>query len=229
MKFGTKSTGLGDTLLLTSVCKYFPNKFTIQINEEQARFKYIFQGLANVEICKKENIFELKEIGYGHYATRKLRNFFGELADGLDNRPLVLYSDMESEKWAFDFLKDKPNPIIFVPTCSKQWAETRNMPDDLMHEMIKTFKEKGRTAIICQSSNNYKNLDGVELIDLDIKKYICLLRRVGIYVGVNTGDEHLSTSVGCKTFVYQPRDGDGFLSVEWNYRHANSEYFIWQK
>lgn len=228
MKFGTKSTGLGDTLLLTSVCKYFPNKFVIQLDEKQARFKSLFFGLANVEICKKEDIFELKEIGDDHYATRKLRNFFGEMADGLDNRPLVLYADMDSEKWAFEFLKDKPNPLIFVPTCSKQWSKIRDIPDDIVNELIDAFKKTNRSIIVCQSSSNYKNIGGIDLIDLDLKKYISLLRRVGFYIGANTGDEHLATALGCKTVVYQPKDGNGFFSREWNYKHLNSEYFIWE-
>lgn len=228
MKFGTKSTGLGDTLLLTSVCKYFPNKFTIQLDEKQARFKSLFFGLANVEICQKQDIFELKETGNDHYSTRKLRNFFGEMADGLDNRPLVLYTDMDSERWAYEFLKDKPNPLIFVPTSSKLWSKVRDIPDKFVNELTNSFKKANRTIIACQSSSNYKNVGGTDLIDLDLKKYICLLRRVGFYIGANTGDEHLATAVGCKTVVYQPNDGNGFISGEWNYKHSNSHYFTWE-
>jgi len=226
-KFGTKSSGLGDTLLLTSVCKYFPNQFTIQIPESRKRFSILFEGLAKTEITKDEEINELPNVGFGHYATRKLRNFFGSVADGLDNRPLVLYSDMESEKWAFEFLKDKPNPIIFVPTCSKQWAEVRDIPNKILQNLLEFFKNQSYTPIICQSSSNLKQIDGVNLVDLDLKKYICLLRRVGIYVGANTGDEHLATSLGCAISTYQPKDSGGFSSEEWNYTNLNSKYFIW--
>lgn len=227
MKFGTKSLGLGDILLLTSVCKYFPNNITIQIDKDKNRFGCLFYGLAKVEFLDNKDIVELPNLGGGHYSTRKLRNFFGSISKGLDNRPLVLYSDMESEQWAFDFLKDKPNPVIFVPTCSKQWANIRNIPDTIVLNILHNLKEKGHTPIICQSSNNKKDIEGINLIDLDLKKYICLLRRSGIYYGANTGDEHLATAVGCKTFVFQPKDSEFFSSSEWNYNHLNSTYFIW--
>lgn len=227
MKFGTRSPGLGDMLLLTSICKYFPNAFTVQIDHVNKRFQILFHGIANTEIVSSEEINELANIGTGHYSTRKLRNFFGPIADGLDNRPLTLYSDLESEEWAFNFLKDKNKPLIFVPTCSKRWDSLRSLPDKLIKQLLVNFKKTSYTPIICQSSSNYKDIEGINLVDLDLKKYICLLRRVGRYIGANTGDEHLATAVGCNTVVYQPKDGNGFLSDEWNYNHVNSKYLIW--
>ena len=227
MKFGNSVHGLGDTLLLTSICKYFPNEFTVQIPHEKSKFSILFEHLAKVELCTQSEIRPLLEIGIGHYSTRKLRGFFGSVANSMDNRPLVLYSDYKSEKWAHEFLKDKPNPIVFAPNCSTTANETRNIPDKSVSNILDAFKKNGQTAIICQMSSNYRKIDGIELVDIDLRNYIALLRQVGFYAGANTGDEHLATAVGCKTFVYQPVNNDKFKSYEWNYNHPNSLYYNW--
>jgi ADP-heptose:LPS heptosyltransferase len=227
MKFGSSQYGMGDTLLLTSLCKYFPNKFTIQLTEDASRFSIFFDHLARIEVCAKNEIVPIADIGAsGHYATRKLRNFFGNAADGLDNRPLVLFSDKESEIWASDFLKHKKNPCIVVKNCSKRHSDTRSIPDSFFSEILKYIK-KNNTPIICQSSFNYTKTEEIEFTDLDLKKYIALLRQTGIYYGANTGDEHLATALGCRTFVWQPKDSEKFNSSEWNYNHPNSTYLNW--
>ena len=226
MKFGSAEYGMGDTLLLTSLCKYFPNKFTVQLPFEQSRFCIFFQNLAKVEICEKEQINVLQDIGSGHYATRKLRNIFKENAEQIDNRPLVLFSDIESEKWAAKFLKDKNNPCVVVKNSSRQWSDARSIPDKNFNKILKKIK-KTHTPIICQSSFNYTKTEEIEFVDLDLKKYIALLRQTGIYYGANTGDEHLATALGCRTFVWQPKDSDKFNSSEWNYNHPNSTYLNW--
>ena len=186
-KFGSSSQGMGDNILLTSIIKYFPNQITIQLPVEKKRFSILFEGLANVEITNSiQTIQDLGPCGE-HYSTRKLRNFFGEDALLLDNRPLVLYSDIESEKWVAEYLKDKPNPAIFVPTCSPQWKNVRNLPESIAKNLFNQISEKF-TPIVCQSSSNFLDIGEHQLTDLDIKKYICLLRKAGIYFGANTGD-----------------------------------------
>lgn len=226
MKISSLTYGLGDTLILTSVCRYFPKKFTVQLPPEKSHYSILFDHLSEVEICEKEQMTKLPDIGGGHFATRKLRNFFGDAADGLDNRPLVLFSDKDSEVWASEFLKDKKNPCILVKNCSKYWSETRSIPDDLFTVILETVK-KTHTPIICQSSSNYTETKEIEFVDLDLKKYIALLRQSGFYYGPNTGDEHLATAVGCRTVVWQPNDSQNFQSSEWNYFHPNSIYLNW--
>ena len=129
MKFGSLTYGLGDTLLLTSVCKYFLNQFTVQLPHDKARFSVLFDHIAKVELCDESEIRPLTESGSGHYATRKLRCLFGSVAESMDNRPLVLHSNYKSEKWAYSFLKGKPNPVIFAPNCSKHNSDIRNIPE----------------------------------------------------------------------------------------------------
>ena len=213
IKFGSKTSGLGDILLLTSICKYSPMKFTIQLPPEQERFSCLFEGLANVEIT--EDITTLEDIGTGHYATRKLRGLF-EGADLLDNRPLVLYSDPESEAWAINYLvkecAGKP-AVIFQTDCSPQWRHVRAIPESISSQIKEQLTAQG-VAII----------DASKMTDLDLKKYICLMRKVGRYVGPNTGDFHLAVSVGAMCNVYEPQNNQFFQDYEWNYRHPSISY-----
>jgi len=75
MKFGSTTYGMGDTLLLTSVCKYFPNKFTIQLTKDVSRFSIFFEHLANVEICEKHQINPILDIGFS-LRHKKIKKFF---------------------------------------------------------------------------------------------------------------------------------------------------------
>lgn len=223
IKFGSKTNGMGDILLLTGVCKYFPNKFVIQIPHAQKRFSIFFEGLAETEITDQPNY--LPDIGLGHYTTRKLRNFLGNDANSLDVRPAVLYNDIESSEWASEYLKDKPNPVIVVPTCSKQWSHVRNIPRHLIDASIEQLIDNGNTPIICQSSVNSYDYNGyINLHDLCIKKYISLLRQAGSYCGANTGDMHLAIGVGAKCTIIQPRPSSLFNPQEWCYEHKDIKY-----
>jgi len=228
MKFGSKTSGLGDTLLLSSCCRYFPNKFTIQLPKGKERFACLFQGLAEVEIVEEKDIIQIPDIGEpAHYATMKLRNFFGEIADRMDNRPLCLYSDLDSEKFADEYLKGKKKPVIFVPTCSPFWKRVRNIVPVLARQIYNSLVEQGYTPIVCQSSANFLDIGEHQLTDLDLRSYICLMRRVKIVHTANTGDETLATALGCNVTCYQPQDHQWFQGWQWNFNHPNNTYYTW--
>lgn len=228
MKFGPPEgcRGLGDTLLFTSICKHQPGKYTIQLPEHKKHLEILFKGLcANVEITDSTTI--LNSIGEGHYATRLLRGIYGDYGAILDNRPIVLYSDYESEKWTDDLIKKINKPIIFVPNCSAHWHSIRSISIDQSNEIIDNLLLRNYTPIVCSISDNPSiNFDKcINLIDLDLKKYICLLRRVGRYVGCNTGDMHLAIAVGALTKVFQPKSVPEFNENDWNYSHPSIKYF----
>lgn len=233
-RFTCGNYGMGDLLLLTAVCKYFPGQFTVEIQESMSRFSVFFDKLANIELIPDMDYTKLvryqhslPSIGRGHYATRQLRNFFGNKADILDNRPLVLYTDIESEIWVNDYLKDKPNPVIIAPMCSPNAKETRGMSEKLTNDIANQLRNNGHTPILCLSSKyEYKIQSYEKLTDLCIKKYICLMRKVGIYFGANTGDKHLAVSVGALTHVFQPAfDPKTFNPEEWCYNHPTIKYY----
>lgn len=226
IKLSSSSHGLGDILLLTSVCKNLiakNQKPLVSLPQKIKRFSILFDGLADVTIEDSSEF--TKDIGHGHYATRKLRNFFQE-ADNLDNRPLVLHSDENSEKWVTEYLSDKKMPIIFVPHCAKNWHEIRSLNEKIIQDLFVKFLNSGYTPIICESSNNKVNLNYENILtDLDLSKYICLLRRVGYYFGCNTGDMHLAASVGAICTVFQPSSNAFFNETEWNYKHPSISYY----
>lgn len=226
IKLSSSSHGLGDVLLLTGVAKHLlaqGHKPIISLPVKIQRFSILFDGLADVLI--EENYQNLPDIGSGHYTTRKLRNFFPH-ADLLDNRPLVLHSNSESEIWAKNYLADKINPVIFVPHCAKQWHDVRSLKIHNCQRLINQLKEDGYTPITCQNSSNPTSLENCNILtDLDLSKYICLLRKVGIYFGCNTGDMHLAVAVGASCQVMQPKNHPLFNETEWNYDHPSITYY----
>jgi hypothetical protein len=223
--FGSRETGLGDTLLLTSICKYNVGKYKIQLRPSQERFKILFDDLADTEVTEKINF--PAQIGGGHYSTRLLRAFYKN-ADLLDNKPLVIHRDKDSEMWAESYLNQIKNPIIFVPTCAKRWSKIRNLPNDLVLNIFDSMAKQGFSPIVCSSKDNSPNIhhDVHTLIDLDLSKYISLLRKVGKYVGCNTGDMHLAISVGAECQVFQPQKNQFFYPEEWCYKSNNIKYVI---
>lgn len=229
MKFSSKENGLGDLLLFTSIFKYFPLKYTMQIPVSAQRFHILFKGLAHVEIT--DNIQPLQDLGqpYEHCAVQKLRNFIGNYALKTNHLPLVLYFDEDKNEKAIKILLGKKNPVIINPCCSPKWAETRNMPKDSVKDLIGHLKRQGRDIIYCSNSENRMNLDSIaeEIVDLDLATYIHLLRNCGFYCGANTGDMHLAAAVGCKCVVYNPKSGGGFNQSNWCYDHPNITNLTW--
>jgi ADP-heptose:LPS heptosyltransferase len=227
-KFGPASTGMGDILLFTSIFKYFPNKLTFQLPKEKEKYSILFQGLANIEIIEKEKINILHSIGYGHYATALLRNFFNH-ADILDNRPLVLYTDKESEEWADDFLKKIKNPIIICPVASERtggWENERSFKKELTLKVIQDCRLNNLTPIL----HLFKNIEEFDCClkvphNLNLEKYICLLRKCGRFIGCNTGDMHLAISLGCLCTVMQPKTTPTFDETQWSYSHPSITYY----
>lgn len=227
IKLSSGSYGLGDTLLLTSVAKYLTKELVVQLPESKRHFSILFEGLCDVEINDNLNK-NIYEIGFGHYATRKLRYFFNDTAEYLDNRPLTLYSDAESEKWVFNFLKNIKNPVIVVPHCSPLHASERNIPKPIIESILANLLKQSYTPIICQNSKNiYHTIYENQLIDIDLNKYICLLRKVGLYFGCNTGDMHLAIATGALTNVFEPKKGIYFKRQEWTYSHPTIKYSTW--
>ena len=220
------SQGLGDVLLITSIAKFFPNELTVQIPTEQSRFNILFKGLAKVENCLPEDLIPLHDYGGGHYARRKLRRFFGADAENLDVRPLILYSDPDSELWAAEYLKDKPNPLIVCPFVAKAWSQVRDLPFDIIQEILAGAKLKNQTPIIIQSGE--QKWDCATLDNLDLPKLICLMRQAGRVTTANTGLYHLAVAVGALVECYQPEDGPLFNSNEWCYKdHPTIKHYTW--
>jgi hypothetical protein len=232
MKVTCGNYGMGDTLLMTAICKYFPFKFTILLPKDQEKFKIFFDNLAKVEIT--DNVpFEimtknsLPKLGNGHYTTRMLRGIFGSYGDLIDNRPLVISSNFSADTWTYEYLKDKPNPVIVSPMCSALAKDIRGISENDCSKIIELLKRKRYTPIlILSSSYTYdKNIAEHVLIDLEITKYLSLMKKVGLYYGSNTGDKHLAVAVGAETHVFEPENHPMFNPSEWDYNHPTIKYY----
>lgn len=222
--------GLGDTLMLTSLAKNITEPVKVLLPKKVERFSILFDKLANVEIIDDDKFRGYKStpnFGSGPYIRQKLRGFFRNEAEYMDIRPLVLHTKPSSELWAAEYLADKPNPVIFVPTCSPQWASVRNLPVKLAHSVYAELREKGFTPIVCQSSSNFLDIGEHQLNDLDLSKYICLLRQAGEFVGANTGDFHVAVGVGARATCIEPQSHSLFQTSEWRYKHQNIIYYTW--
>jgi hypothetical protein len=222
---GVNNNGLGDTLLFTSLCKYDRN-FKIQLREKNKRFSCLFQNLAEVEIVEEITKWPISGGKTEHYATSILKNFFKN-AELLDNRPLVLFSDEESETWVSEFLKDKKNPVIFSPISSGGQSAYTSIPKEISSMILTKLIQDQITPII--SVYNYEDFDYENnftcIKNLDLKKFICLMRKVGIFIGCNSGDMHLAVAVGAEVQVFQPKSNQFFNEVEWSYTHPAIKYF----
>jgi hypothetical protein len=220
------SQGLGDLLILTSIVKQAPKEFAVQLLEEQKRFAVLFDKLANVEICKESELQPLSDFGSGHFARRKIRGLMGGLAEFIDIKPLVLYSDYASESWAAEYLKDKPNPLIICPFVAKAWSAVRDLPFDLVQDIISGAKLKNQTPIIIQSGEQKWGCDTLD--NLELPKLICLMRQAGRVSTANTGLYHLAVAVGALVTCYQPKDGPLFNSSEWCYLSSPTiKHYTW--
>lgn len=220
------SQGLGDLLILTSIAKYASGELTVQLLKEQERFAILFNHLANVEICEKSELQPLANYGCGHYARQKIRGLMGNNAEYIDIRPLVLYSDLDSNNWAAEYLKDKPNPLIVCPFVAKAWSQVRDLPFDIIQEILSGAKLKNQTPIIIQSGE--QKWDCATLDNLDLPKLICLMRQAGRVTTANTGLYHLAVAVGALVECYQPEDGPLFNSNEWCYKdHPTIKHYTW--
>lgn len=231
IKLMSDQHGLGDTLLFTPVVKHLKSRnieCEFFLPKEKERFQILFDGLCKVNLISEEEQNEIKptqNIGYnGTYILRKLRNFF-EDAEVLDIRPIVLHSKKESELWAFNFLKEIKNPVIFVPNCSKKWHHIRSLNQKISYSIINDLLKNNCTPILCESSDNPSNLDyKLKLTDLDLSKYISLLRKVGIYFGCNTGDMNLAIAVGSICHSFEPLNSPYFNREEYDYNHPSIIY-----
>lgn len=216
MILNSSQYGLGDTILLTSVARHLKNP-TVQLPVRQQRFEILFRGLANVDIYQEVNP-TLRDVGEGHYALRKLRGIFGSAAENMDYRPIVYADKMSEGSKRFvenHYLRGKRNPVVICPFVAKQWSAVRDIPYDLVKEIIGGAKYRGETPIVVQDSD----VDwGVETLrSLHLEDLICLMARCKKLYTANTGVYHLGVALGMNVECYMPPDSHLFQSSEWCY------------
>ena len=225
MNIQSLSDGLGDTILLSSVCKYFPEKISVKLTEKVKRFGCLFKNIANIQISD-DNSGDACEIGLGHYATRKLRYFFGEYADLMDNRPICFFSDDKSEIAAAK-IKNGRICAIVCPTVADHWNDIGSLPEKVFQSILKRLSDAEITPIII-SSGDYNCFNYEKYNNLPLETLVCLMRQCGQYEGTCTGLYHLAASVGAKINCFIPPKNNIFFPEEWCYDHPTIQHFTWQ-
>lgn len=146
------------------------------------------------------------DLGDGLYVDRKLR-YYGLY--GKDNVPYIEYKgDEESNALVDRILRKYKKPIVFKPNCSGRWKHFRQYPFDFWENKLIKLKDDGYDVLSFGISDNYTYCDCVDeyFLDLNVQLLSVFYRKIGKYIGVNTGDLHLMLAVGGSAVVYEPND-----------------------
>jgi hypothetical protein len=197
--------GLGDHLLFTPVCKH-KKDLTVLIHKNYKRFSFLFENL-----CKEIIIVDTfpgcrHVLGDGLFVDRFLRYY--DLY-GKDNIPYIEFKGSEALNIIVDsVLRKYKKPIVFKPNCSGRWKHFRQYPSDFWVDKLLKLKEDGYDILSFGISENYTYCNNVDehFLDLDVQLLSVFYRKIGKYIGVNTGDEHLMLAVGGCAVVYEPND-----------------------
>lgn len=185
-----QSTGMGDILLLTAICKHIPDCI-VELKPELKKFERFFFGQCKSLIYKDEPL-DLKNTGNVHYAKAKMAGVgMGDLC----YLPKVQVSKEEIDKGKKLIAKFK-NPVAFVPNTSAKFKSTREIPVEVWNEILDKLKEKHDILQFGLSSNFTEFSQATPILDLDITELICYYSAIGSYYGVETGDKHLMLACG---------------------------------
>jgi hypothetical protein len=220
-KIGTgQATGLGDVLLLTAICKYMPNCI-VELHPKVERFSRFFQGQCK-EIIIKENPVDLSNIGTDHYALCKMR---GIGLNGKCHLPHIVLTEKDIQRGK-ELIADYPNPIAFVPNCSKSWAHMREMPKEKWHPILKKL-QKDHTILQFGFESNFTDFDNtVKIKNCSIEDLVCYFSVIKKYIGVDTGDRHLMLACGGTEEVFCPPSNLHYDHHRWHYNSSRSTYHI---
>lgn len=223
MSVGTPrtSSGMGDTLLLTAICKHIPG-ITVELFPEAAKFKIFFDNLCE-KVLITENAFVTPDIPPGHFAQQKLRFY------GIENKCYLPYIHIKKEYIirGEQLIANHTNPIVFVPNCAKH-NKNREPHGTYFQELIDNLSQK-RSVLQFGLSNNFTQYrNTIPIVDSSIYDLICYYSVIKQFVGVDTGDTHLMIALGGYCDIYVPRNQYIRNSTWWNYQyypHINYHYF----
>jgi len=207
------SSGLGDVLLLTAVCKHFPG-LTVQLHPNYQRFAFLFDGL-----CEKVEFTTTPVHTLGMRPHKTVTE--GMLEDfgyhGKDTTPFIFVNRDDYEQ-AKQELKHIKNPIVVKANCSSRWKDVRQYDINYVQKEVNKLILAGFTPIQFGISDNFTPLDGcIHMIDVDIQKLSAIYKVIGHYFGTDTGDMHLMIAVGGTCTVLVP---------EKNHLEYNPDQFV---
>jgi hypothetical protein len=214
--WGPDASGLGDLIMLTPLCNVFPGEVTVQIPTKAARFACIFDGVARVQLIDPP--FKSPRLGDGIYVQQMLRAMGKPDASCV---PRIALKDEEIEQ-AREFLKPYPNPLVLVVNCAAHWKHMREFDPAKWQTVVDQIKDR-YTILQFGVSSNFTPIAGTTPIkDLPIRQAAAVYHVAGKYIGVDTGDFHLTIAAGGKAIVVVPPSNPYYDHQFW---HIHPHYW----
>jgi hypothetical protein len=208
-----QSQGLGDLLLLTPLCREFPNS-VVEITPKAMRFASLFYGIADVRIT--ETPHRTPDKGYVHYAKAKL-NALGRPNAGIIPMLKFFPDELDSMRREMQERGIDGNAVVFAANCKKEWQTLREFQREGWQELLNEISKRYTIIHVGVSSNITRFEKTHEWFDLDIRKQAALFHLVGKYIGIETGDHHLVLATGGKALILLAPEADGYDHKRWIY------------
>lgn len=222
IKIGTPKTssGMGDVLLLTSICKYIPDSI-VELFPHAEKFSIFFDGLCKkVEI--KEDAFVTPDIPPGHFAQQKLKYY------GISNQCYLPY--VKKDKYVSlgnNLISKFENPIVFVSNCAKH-NKYREPEGNYFQPIIDKLADSYTILQFGLSNNFTEYKHTIPIVDCSLPDLISYYSAIQKFIGVDTGDTHLMIALGGSCDIYVPFSVNIRNPDWWNYKnysHLNYYYY----
>ena len=169
------SSGLGDILLLTAICKHFPDVI-VQLHPNYSKFAFLFDG-----ICKRVEFttspIHTPGMKDNYTVTEAMLAEFGYF--GKDTIPFIFVNPDQYEQ-AKQELKHIKNPIAVKANCAARWKHVREYNINYVQEEVNKLILAGFTPIQFGVSDNFTPLNGcIHMIDVDIQKLSAIYKVIG--------------------------------------------------
>jgi hypothetical protein len=222
-KIGTPKTssGMGDVLLLTAICKHIPNS-TVELYPNAKKFQLFFDQICK-EVIITDQAFVTPDIPPGHFAQQKLRFY------GIRNKCYLPYVYPKNEYLTkgLELIKHYHNPIAFVANCAAH-QKARDMPKNIAQNLVNNLISKNHTVLQFGLSNNLTELQGTTpIIDVSVYDLICYYSAIKKFVGVDTGDAHLMIALGGSCDLIIPSNKIIRNPEWWNYKNYNHITYVY--
>ena len=220
MIIGTgNASGMGDVLLLTSICKHIPG-CTVELHPGTERFSIFFDGLCE-KVVIKDKPLDLSNIGNDHYTLSKMRSV------GLNNKcylPYIKISEEQRQKGR-NLISEYENPIVFKPNCAAHWNHLKEFSKDIWNPILDELS-KTHTILQFGLESNFTDYDqAIKIKNCSIEDMICYYSAIKKYIGVDTGDLHLMLACGGTIDVYCPPTCVDYVHSRWHYKLPQASYY----
>ena len=215
-----------DSSLPTELANYFPS-FDLIIS-----YLYDPDGIFenNLRRCGAQNLIRGPgKIDHREHAARQLARPLEEIGLRAKDFASKIYSSIEDRKFAGDFLRGMPRPILAIHPGSG--SETKNWPVEnwiqFGNYMLVSDKFRGSLVIVSGEADEERSReleavwrnDRVQLAkNLPLPGLAALLEHA-IFIGHDTGISHLAAAAGAEcTLLFGPTDPDVWAPMNTNVR-----------